>query len=296
MKGVGRVMDLEEIAKFIKTIANDQAAKTLTYSQFESFFYGLLVDRVLSSQDNDEYLRDMFREFDSDYSGFLSIEELYSVMLRLKIDMRYEELEALVMEYDMDGNGELDIDEFVELMTGGGDNLNQYDLETQKKFSQLQVGVQQSQFNFSDILKQFANMPDHVVFSFIEEQNIKASDRLRVTIDPSSFMYRDMLPNKNKVDSTNPGSYILGVESAIACEITLEPTVGIPFDEEIKKLGTIVRRAVRIGLLKVGKTDADKKLVFNTAMVTAEWNEREPGEWKFPNAQNPILFRSTAAD
>jgi hypothetical protein len=75
-------------------------------------------------QDNESYLRNLFKEADMDYSGFLTIDELYGVMLKMKIDMEYQDLVQLIMQYDQDGNGEIDIDEFVELMTGGGEDMN----------------------------------------------------------------------------------------------------------------------------------------------------------------------------
>lgn len=284
---------MEQTVEFIHQITGDKTADKLTLKHFEDFFYPILIDKVLSTQDNDAFLRKMFKEADTDFSGYLSVDELYGVMLKMKIELTYQELMDLVLEYDKDGNAELDVDEFVELMTGGGDQT--YEDETIKKnFSKLQAGVTQNQFDFAEILKQFATMPEHFVDSFFEEMKIKPSDRLRVTIDPSTFTFRDMVPKLDgKIDGLNHGAYLANLVSELACEITLEPTVGVPIppEEFTKKGETIIRRAVRIGLY-----DNDKKeLVFNTAMVTAEWNTSEPGEWKFANAQNPVLFRSTSA-
>lgn len=42
----------------------------------------------------------------------------------------------------------------------------------------------------------------------------------------------------------------------------------------------IIRRAVRIGIFDKVK----RKLIFNYAMVKAEWNEKEPGLWTFTHA------------
>lgn len=38
----------------------------------------------------------MFRDADTDYSGYLSVDEIYSVMLKKGIELTYEELIELV--------------------------------------------------------------------------------------------------------------------------------------------------------------------------------------------------------
>jgi Ca2+-binding EF-hand superfamily protein len=60
-------------------------------------------------------------EADINRSGLLTADELYGVMLKLKLEITYQELLELLTDYDVDGNAALDIDEFLQLMTGGQD-------------------------------------------------------------------------------------------------------------------------------------------------------------------------------
>jgi hypothetical protein len=46
----------------------------------------------------------------------------------------------------------------------------------------------------------------------------------------------------------------------------------------------------------VGLLNNKNGLLHTTAMMTAEWSSSEPGQWRFANAQNPIVFRSVEAD
>lgn len=63
----------------------------------------------------------MFLEADIDHSGFLSIDELYSCLRKSGISIDHQELIELMQEFDNDKNMQLDIDEFIAMMTMGDD-------------------------------------------------------------------------------------------------------------------------------------------------------------------------------
>lgn len=65
----------------------------------------------------------MFLEADTDYSGFLSVGELYNIFKKIGADVTEDDIIELMTEIDVDRNGELDIDEFISLMTVG-DQIN----------------------------------------------------------------------------------------------------------------------------------------------------------------------------
>ena len=97
-------------------------------------------------------MRKLFKEADTSYSGFLEADELYGVLLKLKIDLTIEEFTELLDKYDEDGNQALSIDEFVQLMTGGEDMSEM--LSGDKNFAKLQQSYQQTTFNFAELLAQ----------------------------------------------------------------------------------------------------------------------------------------------
>ena len=51
-----------------------------------------------------------------DGSGFISTEELLAVLRAMGQNPTEDELNSLVMEVDIDGNGTIDFDEFIEMM------------------------------------------------------------------------------------------------------------------------------------------------------------------------------------
>ena len=46
----------------------------------------------------------MFKDADTDYSGYLSADEVYTVLLKNGIDLSYDELIELINEFDVSGD------------------------------------------------------------------------------------------------------------------------------------------------------------------------------------------------
>ena len=65
------------------------------------------------------YCVQAFRVFDKDGSGYVSSSELKLVMNRLGVDFSDNELEEMVLEADIDGDGQVCFEEFYAMMTAG---------------------------------------------------------------------------------------------------------------------------------------------------------------------------------
>ena len=70
-------------------------------------------------------LREAFRIFDKDRSGYIDSKEIIAVTTTLGQALTKEELEQFMAEADLDGDGKLNYEEFVKVMTkdwdwGGG--------------------------------------------------------------------------------------------------------------------------------------------------------------------------------
>ena len=62
-------------------------------------------------------LREAFRIFDKDKSGYIDGKEIIEITGTLGQALTDEELEAFMAEADLDGDGKLDYNEFVQMMT-----------------------------------------------------------------------------------------------------------------------------------------------------------------------------------
>ncbi len=69
----------------------------------------------LTDQQKEEF-KEVFSLFDKDGDGTISTSELGTVMRTLGQNPTEEEIDQMIKEVDMDGNGEIDFDEFCSLM------------------------------------------------------------------------------------------------------------------------------------------------------------------------------------
>ena len=60
--------------------------------------------------------REAFEEFDKDWSGAISSKELLGVMRAMGQNPTEDELNNMVMEVNLDGNGTIEFPEFLEMM------------------------------------------------------------------------------------------------------------------------------------------------------------------------------------
>ncbi|KAF8407552.1 hypothetical protein HHK36_006686 [Tetracentron sinense] len=66
--------------------------------------------------DSEEELKEAFKVFDKDQNGFISAAELRHVMTNLGEKLTDEEVDEMIREADVDGDGQVNYDEFVRMM------------------------------------------------------------------------------------------------------------------------------------------------------------------------------------
>ncbi|TRY79097.1 hypothetical protein TCAL_11703 [Tigriopus californicus] len=76
-----------------------------------------MMKRKSAETDQTEALREAFRIFDKDRSGFIEAKEIFSVTSTLGQALSKEELNAFMKEADLNGDGKLDYAEFAKVMT-----------------------------------------------------------------------------------------------------------------------------------------------------------------------------------
>ncbi|CAB4308888.1 unnamed protein product [Prunus armeniaca] len=67
----------------------------------------------MKDTDSEEELKEAFRVFDKDQNGFISAAELRHVMTNLGEKLTDEEVDEMIREADVDGDGQINYEEFV---------------------------------------------------------------------------------------------------------------------------------------------------------------------------------------
>ncbi|XP_052805415.1 calmodulin-A-like isoform X1 [Mya arenaria] len=78
-------------------------------------FLAMMTNKMIEG-DNEDELRGTFRVFDKDGNGYISAAELGKVMANLGEKLTDEEVDEMVKEADMDGDGQVNYEEFVFMM------------------------------------------------------------------------------------------------------------------------------------------------------------------------------------
>ncbi|TKY48333.1 Calmodulin protein 5 [Spatholobus suberectus] len=84
--------------------------------------FGELYQNIMDERDEEEDMREAFNVFDQNGDGFITVEELRTVLssLGLKQGRTVEDCKKMIMKVDVDGDGMVDYNEFRQMMKGGG--------------------------------------------------------------------------------------------------------------------------------------------------------------------------------
>ncbi|KAJ1956496.1 calmodulin-like 3 [Linderina pennispora] len=100
-----------EIQEHMGMVGQDDNG-TFTFEQFVQF----MAHKYAGDKDDDTKLREAFNRYDKNGDGAISPEELRSAMLSLGEDVTEEEVNKMVEEADIDGDGHVSFEEFATIM------------------------------------------------------------------------------------------------------------------------------------------------------------------------------------
>ena len=110
MRNLGQNPSEVELTEMINEVDID-GNETIDFREF----LGLMV-RKMKDSDIDEELLEAFKVFDRDGNGFITSHELKNVMVNLGEYLTPDEVDELVKEADLDGDGQINYEEFIKLM------------------------------------------------------------------------------------------------------------------------------------------------------------------------------------
>ncbi|CAF4963061.1 unnamed protein product [Rotaria sp. Silwood1] len=108
MRSLGLNPTNKEITDLIAEV-DKNGNQRLDFQEFIAF-----MSKHWHERDQEAELREAFRLFDRDNSGYITISELKQVMLNMGEKLNQEELEDMMREADVNKDGKLDYQEFVQ--------------------------------------------------------------------------------------------------------------------------------------------------------------------------------------
>ena len=174
---------------------DDDGDNKINLPEFMKLMKPEMQNRLLEQDDRIEDFRAMFKDADTDYSGYLTADEVYSVLLKNGIDLSYNELIELIGEFDVSGDAQLDIDEFVAMMNTSSEMSFR---SAGAKHTYLKIR-ESRRLNVTDFMKALKKLPAAFVPSviskkWIKESKCRPSDTLKAQLDPFTMTWKDMLP------------------------------------------------------------------------------------------------------
>lgn len=76
----------------------------------------IMMARKMKDTDSEEEILEAFKVFDKDGNGFISAAELRHIMTNLGEKLTDEEVDEMIREADIDGDGQINYEEFVKMM------------------------------------------------------------------------------------------------------------------------------------------------------------------------------------
>ena len=110
MRSLGQNPTEAELQDMINEVDQDKNGSI----EFDEFLN--LMSRKMQDTDTEEEIREAFKVFDKDNNGFISAAELRHVMTNLGEKLSEEEVDEMIREADVDGDGQINYEEFCKMM------------------------------------------------------------------------------------------------------------------------------------------------------------------------------------
>ena len=110
MRGLGQNPTEEELKQMIREVDLDGNG-TIDFKEFLC-----LMVKKMKDTDTEEELLEAFKVFDRDGNGLISGNELQHVMTSLGENISQDEVEEMIKEADLDGDGYINYEEFVRMI------------------------------------------------------------------------------------------------------------------------------------------------------------------------------------
>uniref|UniRef100_A0A8D8PP19 Calmodulin-3 n=1 Tax=Cacopsylla melanoneura TaxID=428564 RepID=A0A8D8PP19_9HEMI len=137
MRSLGQFAREEELQRMLEEV-DINGDGYFSFEEFVEIVYnmGATTEEKTADQEEKE-LRDAFRVFDKHNRGYISASDLRAVLQCLGEDLSEEEIEDMIKEVDVDGDGRIDFNEFVHALGEPSDGFDEEEEEEDEKLMKI---------------------------------------------------------------------------------------------------------------------------------------------------------------
>merc|ERR1719312_1178473 len=110
MRAIGQNPSEAEIQDMVNTVDKDGTGNI----DFPEFL--LMMTQKINTENAEEEIREAFKVFDGDGNGYINRNELSLVMMNIGESLTIQEIQAMIDEADIDGDGQINYEEFYQMM------------------------------------------------------------------------------------------------------------------------------------------------------------------------------------
>ncbi|XP_016657504.1 neo-calmodulin isoform X2 [Acyrthosiphon pisum] len=138
MRSLGQFAREEELETMLQEVDIDGDG-AFSFQEFVEIVYNMGGTAEKTADQEEKELRDAFRVFDKHNRGYISASDLRAVLQCLGEDLSEEEIEDMIKEVDVDGDGRIDFYEFVNALGEPGDDYDENDEDEEDIYPQLDI-------------------------------------------------------------------------------------------------------------------------------------------------------------
>lgn len=139
MRSLGQFAREEELQQMLHDVDIDGDG-CFSFEEFVEIVYNMGNTESSTKEEEEKELRDAFRVFDKHNRGYISASDLRAVLQCLGEDLSEEEIEDMIKEVDVDGDGRIDFLEFVHALgEPGEDDDNNEEDRTMEEFEEEEI-------------------------------------------------------------------------------------------------------------------------------------------------------------
>lgn len=283
----------EEVKGVMRRLDKDNS-NYIRKEEFVKYMETRIKADIMTADDEMVDLKALLKEYDFGNNGYLTPNEIYSVLSSECSAVHKSDLEEIFEELDPNKEDKINIDEFVDYIRNPV-RQTQLDKKT-GKYRAILALKHQRRLNCTEFFNYFGKLSNSMFYapSFVSKLHSMGknlpSESFKATRNASGLGYVDIEPAIGP--SSKPANTLREIPPDVAGYIVFNTATGVPIpNPALLKREDIVHRAIKV----IFYDNKNSQYLHGSAMVVAGWSASEEHTWTFNSVgkvgTNPLVFK-----